>query len=567
MKKKYFLVLILCYFSSFGQKKYPKDYFRNPLDIPIVLAGTFGELRSNHFHAGFDIKTQRRNGLKIFSAADGYVSRIKVSIWGYGKALYITHPNGYTTVYAHLSKYGKGIEEYVKKIQYKKESYQTGNIFLKPNQLKVKKGQIVAYSGSTGGFVAPHLHFEIRDTKTEKVINPMLFGYLPKDTIAPIFKTLMLYPLDKNSRINQSNKKRIIPLKKVGHNEYVTDRISGSGAIGFGVTVFDRLNGANNKNGIYSLEMQVNGKRVYYHNVATFSFPESKYINLLIDYPYYKSYKKRLQKTYKVDRNKLSIYKNLINKGKLTLEKGFNYTVKIIAKDFAGNNSVIKIPIVGEKNNTIFDIPKDTTAYKIVAKNFQKYTNKNVTVAFPKNTFYEDIYLDFLVKNGVAKIHKPNIPLDKKFTLTFDVSTYSEKEKKQLYIANINNKKYPRHYKTIKKKSKFYTTTKTLGSYTLITDNQKPKVKLYSFKNKQWISNYNLLKVKIHDTGSGIKSYRATIDGKWILMEYNLKKKLLTYNFNDKKLEGSKHFFKIVVSDNVGNTNTLSATFYRKEKH
>jgi len=554
-------------FSVKSQEKYPKDYFRNPLDIPIIFAGTFGELRSNHFHSGVDIKTQQRNGLKVYATADGYVSRIKVSLWGYGKAIYIRHPNGFTSVYAHLSKYGDGIEEYVKKIQYKKEKYQTGNIFPKANQIPVKKGQVIAFSGSTGGFVAPHLHYEIRSTKTEKVINPMLFGLTPKDTKAPLFSKLLVYPLSENARINRSNKKTILSFKKIKEHHFTTNQISASGTIGFGVKVFDQLNDALNKNGIYSLEMLVNGKRVYYHDLETFSFSESKYINLLIDYPYYATYKNKLQKTHKVAKNRLSIYKDLIENGKITIQKGLNYTVKIIAKDFMNNTSSIKIPIVGRETNPIFTAIKDTTAYKIIASNFQKFTQKNITVAFPKNTFYEDIYLDFTVENNITKIHQPTIPLHKKYTLTFDVSSYSDSEKKQLYIANVNRKKYPSYQNTKKKENKFYITTKTLGKYTLLSDKTKPKITLVSFKNNQWISNNTTLKVKISDTGSGIKQYRATIDGKWILMEYNLKKRLLTYTFSDKKLVGSKHIFKISVSDNVSNTNTLSATFYRKEKN
>ena len=174
MKNYIFLLFFLFGLAVFSQKNYPTDYFRSPLDIPISLAGTFGELRSNHFHAGMDIKTKRRNGLKVYATADGYVSRIKVALWGYGKVIYIRHPNGYTSVYANLSKFGEGIQEYVKNIQYTKESYETGNIYPKENEIIVKKGQIIGYSGSTGGFVAPHLHYEIRDTKTEHIINPML---------------------------------------------------------------------------------------------------------------------------------------------------------------------------------------------------------------------------------------------------------------------------------------------------------------------------------------------------------------------------------------------------------
>ena len=567
MRLKYFLsfILFLNCFYIFSQEKYPENYFRNPLDIPIVLSGTFGELRSNHFHSGLDIKTQGREGLKVYAAADGYVSRIKVTQFGFGKAIYITHPNGYTTVYAHLSKYANKIQKYVKSIQYKKEQYTTGNIFLKENKFSVKKGEVIAFSGDTGGSGGPHLHYEIRSTKTEKIINPMLFGLLPADSKPPTIQALMAYPLNSNSRINQKNLKFRIPIKNIGNGNYIADRISASGLIGFGINVFDRLNKALNKNGIYSLEMLVNGKRFYYHDLETFSFSESKYINLLIDYKHYKKYRSRIQKTHKVTANKLSIYKNLINNGKINIKKGFNYTIKIIAKDLKGNSSSIKIPVIGKESNTIFSKQKDTTKYKIIAKKFNKFKNDNVTIAFPKNTFYEDVFLDFKVDKGIAKIHTPTIPLDKRFTLTFNVSKYSETEKQFLYIANIEYPKYPRYQFTRKKDSTFYTTSKALGKYTLKTDKQKPKVRLLYFKDKDWISSLKTLKVKISDVGSGIKNYRASINGEWILMEYNHKKGILTYNFNDKKLVGSKHIFKIVVSDNVGNNNTLSATFFKKQ--
>ena len=560
-----FLVLLFVTFINFSQEKYPKNYFRKPLNIPIVLAGTFGELRSNHFHSGVDIKTQGKEGLNVYAAAEGYVSRIKVSQYGFGKAIYITHPNGFTTVYAHLSKYADKIEKHVKTIQYKKERYETGNIYLKKDKFPLKKGEIIAFSGDTGGSGGPHLHYEFRNTATEKIINPLYFGLLAEDTISPTFKSLIAYPLHTDSRINQQKNRTSIPFKNSGNGNYVADKISASGNVGFGVNVFDKLDKATNKNGVFSLEMLVNGKRFYYHDVETFSFSKSKFINLHIDYEYYKKYKSRIQKTHKVTKNKLSIYENLINNGKLTIKNGLNYSVKIIAKDFKGNTSTIKIPIVGKESNVLFSQIKDTTAYKIIAKNFNKFQKENVTIAFPKNTFYNDVFLDFKVENGIVEIHKPTIPLDKNFTLTFNVSKYSEAEKQQLYIANVEYPKYPYYKNTRKKDSTFYTTTKTLGKYALVSDKEQPKIKLLYIKDNQWISKFKSLKVEISDIDSGIKNYSATIDGKWILMEYNHKKRVLTYKFSDKKLVGSKHIFKIVVSDNVGNTKELSTSFYKKQ--
>jgi len=562
--KKIIFLFFLVSITSFAQNNYPSDYFRSPLDIPLRLAGTFGELRNNHFHAGIDIKTNRRIGLPVYATADGYISRIKVAIWGYGKVIYINHPNGFTSVYAHLNKFGDGIQEYVKSIQYEKKSYETGNIFLKENQIKVTKGQIIGYSGRTGGFVAPHLHYEIRNTKTEKIINPLLFGIKIQDSIAPKIKKLIAYPMGSDSRINRSLKNQSLSIKKDSLNNYIANRLSASGKIGFGVNVYDLLGKELNKNGIYSLEMKINGIRHYYHDVETFSFSESKFINLLIDYEYYSKYKSRIQKTFREKENKLSIYKDLIEEGGITINEGLNYQVEIIAKDFTGNSSSLKIPVVGLKSESILNQERDTTAYKIVKKEFQKFSKNGVTIAFPKNTFYKDLFLNFSVNDRIATIHKPIIPLDKKFTITFDSIMYKRSEVNQIYIANMNNKKYPYYMDTRKKSDKIFTTTKTLGKYGLLIDNQFPKIYNSNFKDNDWMSRLRYLTIKISDSQSGIKSYEASIDNEWILMEYDVKKKKLSYDFRDKKLVGSKHIFKLVVSDNVGNTNTYKSAFYRK---
>src|SRR5690554_1424403 len=187
----------------FAQKNHPKDYFVSPMDVPLHMSGTFGELRNNHFHSGIDFKTQQREGQNVLAAAEGYVSRIKVSTWGYGKALYITHPNGYTTVYAHLQKYSPEIEAYVKKRQYYQKSFEV-EFFPGASDLKVTQGQLIGLSGNSGGSGGPHLHFEIRDSKTENIINPLFFGFdkLITDTKKPILNHVTVYPLGENSVAN-----------------------------------------------------------------------------------------------------------------------------------------------------------------------------------------------------------------------------------------------------------------------------------------------------------------------------------------------------------------------------
>ena len=569
--KKAFLILFLCiYAASFSQgtattgKVYPEEYFTTPLKIPLVLSGTFAELRSNHFHAGLDIKTLGKEGLDVLASAQGYVSRIKVSHWGYGKALYITHPNGYTSVYAHLQKFSDKIEDYVKKQQYKKESFEI-HLFPSAATLPISKNEIIGLSGNSGGSGGPHLHFEIRDTKTEKPINPMLFGIKVNDSKKPRINTLIGYSLNSDSHINAISKPTQISLIQLENGDLLAKKIKAHGTIGFGINAYDQLDGAYNKNGLYSLTLAVNGKIAHEFNAESFSFSESKYINLLIDYERFKTIKQRIQKCFIEPLNKLSVYKKANNNGYLTIEEGMDYTVEIIARDFKGNSQKITIPIIGSNDSIIVKETIKKTPYKIKRDIFNVFKKEGVTVAFPKFTFYNDFYLDFEVQDSIVKVHSPVVPLDRKYTLTFDVSKYSQSEKKQLYIASIDEKGRTDYQTTVKKEATFYTSTKSLGDFTLVSDTKEPKIQLVNFKDAQWLTNFNELKIKITDNESGVKSYKGEIDGEWILLEYDPKKDLLVYNLNDKNYTTAKHNLNITVTDNVGNSTTLNATFFRKK--
>ena len=237
---KLFLFFLLFSCSVFAQVNYPKDYFRSPLDIPIQLSGNFGELRPNHFHAGFDFKTLQREGLPVYAVADGYVSRIKISTFGNGKTIYITHPNGYTSVYGHLQKAADSIQEFIQKTHYLEQSFEI-EMYLKPGQLTVKKGQIIGFSGNTGASEGPHLHFEFRDNVTEFIINPMLFGFdkFLKDSKKPIIFNIYAYPLDNESIVNQSKRPLLLNLVLQKDGTYLADKVVANGKIGFGINAFD----------------------------------------------------------------------------------------------------------------------------------------------------------------------------------------------------------------------------------------------------------------------------------------------------------------------------------------
>ena len=555
-------LLTTCSFIN-AQNNYPQDYFRNPLDITLILSGTFAELRSNHFHSGLDIKTRQRVGLKVYGSAQGFVSRIKVSHFGYGKALYITHPNGYTTVYAHLQKFAPEIEAYIKKHQYEKESYEI-ELFPNAEELQIEKNQIVAYSGNSGGSQAPHLHFEIRD-KSERPINPMLFGIDIQDATKPIIKAVYAYPIGENSHINKSQEKQKLRLIPLSNGDYTIENIQADGTIGFGIETTDRQDLASNKNGVFNIQSFYNGNQSFELDFKRFSFSETKHLNRLIDYEHYKTKKQRIQKLFVEANNPLSLYKNVENNGHINVEDSTYLVYKVRVKDYQNNDSWLTIPIQGSKTDDIKPKEIETTPYYIFANQAIKFKEGNVEVEFYQDTFYDDFFIDFEVNNDTLKLHKPIVPVTKHFTINYDISQYTEIDKTKLYIAKLlGYKKFPAYSTTKKIGNILSTRTKDLGTYALAIDTISPTIKPINFHNGKWLSKFRYLKVKINDRPTGISNYRATVNGKWILMEYDYKTKTLTHDFNDGIVTETKNNLKIIVTDNVGNNSTFEATFYRK---
>ena len=311
------LTLLITFFCN-SQEKYPQDYFRSPLDIPIQLSGNFGELRPNHFHAGFDIKTQQKEGLNIYAVADGYVSRIKISIYGYGKAIYITHPNGYTSVYGHLQKASGTIQDKIIELQYDQKSYEI-EAFFKPNEILVTKGQVIAISGNTGGSEGPHLHFEFRENKTENALNPLLFGLNVKDTKKPAVSSLMVYPIDNESVVNSSKRPIALNLTLQADGTYVSEKVLASGKIGFGITTSDYDDVSFNNNGTYKTQVSDNGKTIFSYEFDKIAFEEARFINAFIDYDRYKKMRNRVQKLFMKNEYNLANIKSNINNGILNI--------------------------------------------------------------------------------------------------------------------------------------------------------------------------------------------------------------------------------------------------------
>ena len=560
---KKFILLGLILYST--QNLYSQNYFASPIKEKIVLSGTFGELRKNHFHSGLDIKTNGKVGMNVYASADGYISRIKISHYGYGKALYITHPNGYTTVYAHLYKFSPEIEKYIKSKQYKKETYEI-QLFPTKNSLKVKKNEFIAFSGNTGGSSGPHLHFEIRD-RNERPINPMLFGIDVDDEIKPKIYDIFAYPISKKSHVNGSTKRIKLKLTKKSDGEYITSTVFANGKIGFGIIANDKLDYANNKNGLSQINTFFNNQKKFEARFDRFSFAESKHINKYIDYEYYNLKGKRIQKLFINNKSYLSLLKTDIENGQLNILNSSESSYLIEIKDFKGNMTHVEIPIKYKPMKTIDDIKND---YKHTFINSKKDTvlgNKKNYINITNNTFYEDVKINFKIKNDTLKIHEPTIPLQKPIEINFNIEEYNENEKKFIFIARIDNLGKIKYCSTEKNGNSLKTKTKNLGTYTLSKDKKGPKIKAINFSDLDWISNEKYLKIKIEDDISGIKDYKATVNGNWILMEYDPKSNTLTHDFSDGVINKVENRLSVIVTDNMGNSSKFESCFYRSLKN
>lgn len=548
---------------AYAQKNYPKDYFISPMDIPLNMSGTFGELRNNHFHSGIDFKTKQKEGMNVFAAADGYVSRIKVSAWGYGKALYITHPNGYTTIYAHLQKYAPEIEEYVKKRQYNQKSFEV-EFFPNASELKVKQGQLVGFSGNSGGSGGPHLHYEIRDTKTENIINPFFFGYdtMIKDTKKPVINSIYVYPVGEGSYANGSENPTALNLVQQKDGNFIADTIKSNGKIGFGISTYDTADFNYNKNGVFKIETSLNGGKEFSITFDEFAFAETRYINAFLDYERWAKQKNRIQKMFVENKYPLSLISHNKKNGILTIEPNLTYTYVIEVFDFHQNKVSVTIPIKHTSEAPKIKKQPKNTGYFLKSKIENLYEKENVSVYVSPDVFYNDFDLEFEVKNGIVTFADNSVSAHKNYSITIKDTDIPTHLRKKTYIAYLdgNSKKYS---KTTVTANSFKTNTRNTGKFVLAQDTVAPKIKPINFTEGKWISNEKYLRVSITDDASGIDTYNAYLNGNWILMEYDYKTDLLVHDFSDGKAQNGKNDLKVTVTDNVGNSTTFETHFFR----
>ena len=562
---RYYLLTIFFLFNSIINSQNSGDY---PLDIPIILSGTFAELRPNHFHAGIDIKTKGTEGFNVYSIGDGYISRIQITHGGYGKALYIKHDNGQSSVYAHLKKYSPKIEKIVKEIQYSNESY-TFRVYPKENEIRISEKELIGYSGNTGRSYGPHLHYELRDDK-DRPINPLKYkNYTVLDTIPPVVLGLHYKEIPQNS-INGSNSSfKNLKLTKISSKIFISDTLNTSGLIGFGVNSYDRMNNTWNKMGLSNIKANLNGEQVFDMNLNSFSYEEWRHINTFIDYASYKNKKIRIQKLYIEDYNPLDMYNRSLGNGVINIknqDKVYLYAIRLF--DYNKNYTEILIPISWKEkinyktkefeSDNIYSINKDSVYNLLFASS---------SIKLSKNTFYTDKEIEITERDNILSIDEDSIPVLKEITIKFNTDRYNDSLVNKTYIAKLEKDDKSSFVSNSLKNDNLIADIKLLGDYMIKVDSIPPSINLIDIEDSQWISNRDKLQIKINDKNSGISSYRGTLNDKWILLEYNPMKGILTYDFDDNINNSEpKNILKVNVTDNVGNTKYLEKVFFRTVK-
>tara|TARA_B100001093_G_scaffold519927_1_gene611453 strand:- start:40997 stop:42694 length:1698 start_codon:yes stop_codon:yes gene_type:complete len=563
MCKKFYIILYCIFLLKFYS--YSQNY-TNPLDINLILSGTFGELRTNHFHAGIDLKTKGVEGLNVYSIADGYISRVKVSSYGYGKVIYINHYDGNTSVYAHLKEFSYKIDSIIKIEQYKNKKFEI-DYYLQKDVIKVQQKEIIGKSGNSGSSAGAHLHFEIRDSKTQKPINPLYFNFKIKDEIKPDIKKLKIY------NFNNTHKHQTFDIIKKEKNNYsINDTLYAEGDFGIGISTYDKSNYAYNKNGVYSIKLYVDEKLTFHFIADTLDFITTRFINAHIDYKEKIQNKIKFHRLFKLPNNKLKNYKTNINNGIISLNDTNVHNIKVHVEDYNQNLSEIKFKVKNslrknEKTNVLQEeIIQDIVLKKFYHNHKNVFLFKNFKVVLPEYSLYEDIVFKYSILDSVKGVfgnthrcHKKYTPVHKKYDL-YIKENIPEKIKNKVYIAKREKENTFKYIGGSWDGLFLKTSTREFGDFCIVADSTGPIIKGVNIFPGKKINKQKNIKLTIEDTKSGIKKFEASVNNVWVLMDYDHKTKIVRYDFNNIIKQGENKFV-LRVTDNCNNLTTYKAVF------
>ena len=565
MHKLLILILVCLSANVSAQPKDSLPSFGPPLDIPLYLSGNFAELRRNHFHTGIDIKTQGVEGQNIIAAEDGTISRIGVSPYGYGLALYIDHPNGYTTVYGHLKSYSSKIAAAVREKQYLDKSFSVD--FTPDPPIEVKRGEIIAKSGNTGGSGGPHLHFEIRKTDTERPQNPLLFGFDIKDDIAPRIRGVRFHPLSDTTLINNKHAAQSFVVNGNAGKYHLNagQEIKVYGAFGLSLHTLDFLNENSNKCGIYTLALKVDDELICASRFDELDFTTVRNINSYKDYEAYKTHGWHYHKSYVEPGNRLEIYDfksksdGVINETKLGKHK-VDYTTT----DAYGNESQLEFEFTTLTTPLVaLPTPEPYDAYfPFGQQNHFEYADE-LEITIPANALYTDLRFQFSRQMKSAESYTPyyliqneNVPLQSAFELKFAWQGIPKKIQNKILVQRSDLAGRTSYITGTATADSFVAESKDFGKFTLVADTTAPTLSARKWSTGGTVTNSTQLQYTIGDSRSGVKTYNGYLNGEWVLIKYEPKNSMIFLDVRDSNFQKGKNTLEIKLEDACGNINS-----------
>jgi hypothetical protein len=550
----------------FEQTAYPKGYFRNPLNIPISLSGNFGELRPNHYHMGLDLRTNKVENLPVFAAADGYIARIKIEPGGFGRAIYINHPNGFTTLYAHLNNFFPALDKYLKQRQYELESW---NVMLEltPDLFPVKKGDFLAYSGNTGGSQAPHLHFEIRRTVDDVNVNPMLFGFPVGDNTAPLISRFAVY--DRADLGIHETAAKTIAVKKTG-NIFTTSPAlirTNTPQVSFAIGATDTHSGSTNANGIFESVLYHNEEAVVGFRMDQISYNHTRYLNAHIDYrmrslggPYY-------QNLSELQGYLPSIYKKVQNDGVIDISDGEVHKIKIVVKDAYGNAStlVTQVQFDGSLSRQI-PAPAGKKFYPLMV---DVHETDNAEFVLGESALYDSVHVRYSTTAAtspaaVSDLHVIGahfIPVHSGVLVRLRPKRNLSTEQRERVVMQRLTGPRTEVQKVLWNGDWALASFREFGSYQLLLDEEPPVITPVGFTDGSDLSRASRIVFTVKDNYNSFRNFRAELDGKWLRFT-NDKGRSFIYTFDEKCPRGD-HELKVKVQDEAGNVTVKAFRFKR----
>ncbi len=555
---------------------YPKYYFRNPLNIPMQLTANFGELRQNHWHMGLDLRTGQKENFPVFAAADGYIAHVGIQSQSFGRYIIINHPNGFSTLYAHLNDFFPALEQYVTEQQYKQETWEI-ELDMPKEKFPVFKSKFIAYSGNTGASQGPHLHFEIRNTKTDRCLNPLFFGLPVPDNVPPDLIKLSVY--DRSYSVYEQTP-ALFSLKKTDSG-YIIPKLpvikTGLKKISFGIQAYDRVSRSPNPNGIYSAQLFFDHKPQISFALDSLSYGESEYVDAQVDYKYRYDGGVFIQHLSQLPGDRGVVYKPINGDGVITLSDTGIHAVSIEIKDAYLNASKLRFFIqyndsLGKMNIYEPDgyleplqhfIPNSVNI--LDKPDFEVYLPEGCLYDTIQPLYYRNNSMQLYSVSALYQLNDASIPLHDDITIRIKPNKPIPDEWKDKLIIQRGSPGNSVH-KAVWQNDPIaigwlMARFGSFGTFQAFADTLPPEIKISATGDTLDFSPDSSIIVEPMDNFGGIKNFRAELDSQWVRFT-NDKGRFFIYKF-DERCPFGVHQLKVTAEDLVGNTTTKTWWFKR----